>query len=123
MKNRNLTSGVFFHGAHHIRNLKGYALQSGARNMRLCCATGYSQNRAPGVHIPVGRAKTRERRNKHNPAGIRHGFRKGVYLRRGGNYAKTVAQPLNCASAVKNAAFQRICSLSADAPRNRGNKT
>ena len=86
--------------------------------MRAVRAAGDAENRAAGVHVPIRRAQPREGRDDHDAARVRHPGREVVDGRGGRDQPHLVAQPLDRAAAVEDAALEGVGRLAADAPRD-----
>ena len=77
---------------------------------------------AAGIHIPIRCAKSRKRRDKINPVGVRHAFRQFVTASCGINQPQIVAQPFNHRTRVKRRALNRIFHAVAEAPSYAGHQ-
>ena len=85
-------------------------------------AAGDAYDAAPGMHVPVGRAKAGEGGHQVDTAVVRHllGVVFGVTAL--AEQPQLVPQPLNDRAAHEHRAFQRILHLAAQPHRNGGDK-
>ena len=83
-------------------------------------APGDAQQRAPGVHVPIGGAQAGEGRHKADAPGVLHGLRQLVGLLGGLDKAQLVPQPLDGAARVEGAALQGVGGAAVQLPGDGG---
>ena len=111
---------VLGHGGEQIGRLIGDGLKRRAHHMRRPGAPRHPDQGAPGVHIPVGRAKAGKR--GHQVAVARGGHRTGqrFAVRRRLDQLHFVTQPLDGGAAHEHAALKGIGGLAVQPPGHRG---
>ena len=115
-----VAAGVLPHGEHEVGDLGGDAGEDGAGDVGASGAAGDAQNGSPRIHIPIGGTKSGEGGHHHHAAAVGDGGRQHVDLRGGGDDPQLVAEPLDGAAAVENAALQRVGGFAVHLPRHGG---
>ena len=113
-----MDAGVTLHGADHVIGLIGQGFQRGTNQVCAVEASRQADDGTSGTLVPVGSAKARKGRNHITAVGVGH--LRGILraLRRGGDHAQLVAQPLNRRAGDKHRAFQGVFHVILEADRN-----
>ena len=114
---------IALHRMYEIEHLIGYALESGAHDMRPVHSAGKTAYYAACLGIPIRRAEPHECGNYVCSAGIAYGKSKAFAFRRRGNHAELVPKPLNERARNEHTAFENIIGLTVDRRRKSGYKS